>query len=85
MKEYKELLESVQYLDMACFEKVKRPTSYEANMCGTCILINEAMNDNQLENKHYRFETCDECDFKDGVCDKQFYMKHGRFKNDIHR
>ena len=21
------------------------------------------MNDNQLENKHYRFETCDECDF----------------------
>lgn len=63
LKEYKELLDIVHYFDMACFEKVKRPTSYEANMCGTCILINEAMNDNQLENKHYRFETCDECDF----------------------
>ena len=63
LNNYKKLLDSVQYFDMVCFEKVKRPTSILAYMCETCILINEAMNDNQLENKPYHFETCDECDF----------------------
>ena len=63
LDDYKELFESVQYFDMTCFEKVKRPTTKYAYMCETCILINEAMNATQLENKGYRFETCDECDF----------------------
>jgi hypothetical protein len=63
LNNYKELLESVQYCGMACFEKVKRPTSSLAYMCETCILINEAMNNTQLENKVYRFRTCEECDF----------------------
>ena len=63
LNNYKELFEDVQYFDMAYFEKVKRPTSLYAYMCETCILINEAMNDNPLENKGYRFKTCDECDF----------------------
>ena len=27
-------------------------------------------------------ETCDECDFKDGVCDEHFFKRYGRFKDE---
>lgn len=63
LDDYKELFEIVDYCGITCLEKVKRPTTWEAYMCATCILINEAMNNNQLENKDWRFQTCDECDF----------------------